>query len=162
MSEDRARSEYDIRIKRLLSRAERLKARATRLQETDDLWQNGEPIRAVFWGLQILVESVIVSAGVLVAHKLFGSFGRKRIHRPPASAINSVARFIYSKRTYERIFMQLVLDLREEHAEALQAKHRTLARWIAMRGNVIMVMTMATHAFTSCGRAAVKIWKLTI
>jgi hypothetical protein len=157
MSEDREKSELDIRVERLILRTERLQVRLKRIRESDDLWQNAKPIKAVFWGLQVLADAVIVR----VTDKLFGSFGRKRIHRPPASAINSVARFIYSKRTYERIFMQLVLDLREEHAEALQAKRPRLARWIAMRGNAIMVVTMATHAFTSCGKAVVKIWKLT-
>lgn len=158
MSEDREQRVLDARVERLVIRANHLRLRIERIKEADDAWQNGAPIKAVFWGLRVLADGLIV----LVADKLFGSFGRTRIHRPPASAMNSVARFIYSKRTYERIFMQLVLDLREEHAEALLANRPKLARWIAIRGNAIMAMTMATHAFTSCGKAVVKIWRLTL
>lgn len=157
MSEDRQASDYDLRVERLVHRAGRLQARLRWLRSSSDAWQGGAPIKAVFWALTILGDLAIIR----VADSLSGGFIRKRIHRPPVSAMNSVARFIYSKRTYERIFMQLVLDLREEHAEALQAKCPKHAWWIAMRGNIIMLITMATHAFTSCGKTVVKLWKLT-
>jgi hypothetical protein len=98
----------------------------------------------------------------ITAILLYNATRRKKIHKPPASTINSIVRLLYSKRTYERIFMQLVIDLREEHAEALYQGRTRLAKWIAMRGNVAMILTMAAHAFASCGKAVVKIWKLTL
>lgn len=141
---------YDIKVDNIIGRAERLTKRMNRLR----IGQTKGPFRAVLSAVDVLVEGIAVR----LVHRMLN---KNRIHRPPASALNSFARFIYAKRTYERIFMQHIIDLREEHAEALQAKRRWHARWIAARGNLIMVGTMAAHAFASCGKAFVKIWKLT-
>lgn len=158
MSKDDEKTDYDLRVDRLLTRAKHLRMRIELLKEADDLWKGGAPLKASFKGLRFFVEALFVSA---LKWTSTGS-RRTRIHRPPASLMNSIARFLYSKKTYERIFMQVVIDLREEHAEALQAKRPWHARWIAARGNLIMAGTMATHAFTSCGKAVVRIWKLTL
>lgn len=158
MSDDQKKDELDLLADRLVQRAMWLRMRIDHLKEADDLWKEGAPIKASVASLRVFSDAVLAWA----ANRMFGGSRRARIHRPPASLINSIARFLYSKKTYERIFMQLVVDVREEHAEALLAKRRWHARWIATRGNLMMVMTMGAHAFTSCGKAVVRIWKLTL
>lgn len=158
MSKGDEKTDHDLRVDRLITRLKHLRMRIEVVKEADDLWKSGAPIKASFKGLTLISDALLASA----VNWMFKGSRRTTIHRPPASFINSIARFLYSKKTYERIFMQVIIDLREEHAEALQAKRRWHARWIAARGNLSMAGTMGTHAFTSCGKAVVRIWKLTL
>lgn len=157
MSEKHGESEYQRTREQLLLRLDRLNKKMATIKESEDLLASEAPLRTFVALLRVIVDVLVYRVGAM-----FNDVGRKRIHRPPASAMNSFFRIMYSKRTYERIFMQIVLDLREEHAEALQANRPKFARWITLRGNAIMLATMVTHAFMSCGKAAVKIWKLTL
>ena len=83
------------------------------------------------------------------------------IHRPPGSSLQGILRFLYSKRSFDNIFSQIINDMREEYYEALSKNHVWHARWIRIRGLTATLTTMLFHAFTSCGKVVAKIWKMT-
>lgn len=94
---------------------------------------------------------------------LLASVGKSgtSIRLPPGHRCVSVLKFLYSKKTFERVFEQILVDMREEHLEALSKEHAWHARWIHTRGLLSLLTTMIFHAFTTSGRTVAKIWKLT-
>ena len=74
-----------------------------------------------------------------------------------------LAKFIYPRRTYERIFAQLVEDMREEIHESLEQhgeKAKWRVRWLKCSYHAWFVVTVVTHTFSSVGKQVTKIWKL--
>jgi len=58
---------------------------------------------------------------------------QQRIQRPPAYFLDNWLRILVSKKSYERIYSQIIIDTREEYFEALAARRETKARWILVR-----------------------------
>ncbi len=87
-----------------------------------------------------------------------GSF---KLSRPPGSRFNTFAQSFYSKKTYERVFQQWIIDWREEHAEALSRKHFGLARWRHVSGYGIFVSMMVAHAVSTVLRGVLNVWRAT-
>lgn len=56
-----------------------------------------------------------------------------RIARPPGAAILRLADFLYSPKTFERVFQTLVADMRNEYCAALSSGRTDKARWIVLR-----------------------------
>lgn len=81
---------------------------------------------------------------------------RRTVSLPPGTNLLNIAKFVYSKKTLERLFNQIVFDMREEHLEALAAGDIWHARWIHLRGNVAFLTTVVMHSGVS---VAVKLFK---
>ena len=84
-----------------------------------------------------------------------------KIVRPPGTRVSAIVRWLpLSKATRERIFGQIIADMRDEYVEALAADRTTECRLILARG----YLSLAIALFTSVGVAIVKgvihIWKL--
>lgn len=92
---------------------------------------------AIFEISTSIVESLLVG-------KLYP--GRPRIIRPPGMTLDHIAQFVYQKKTYENTFKPTIDDHRIEHMEALQTGDYQKARWIAIRCNLLMVISMLAHA----------------
>lgn len=58
---------------------------------------------------------------------------KSRIERVPGLTMLKIARFLYSKKTYERQFEPLFADLQEEYFEALHQGDIWKARWLRVR-----------------------------
>lgn len=57
-----------------------------------------------------------------------------KIAMPPGRHMVFIAQILFSPKTYDRVFAELINDIRLEHFEALRAGHTKRARWIAVRG----------------------------
>jgi hypothetical protein len=78
---------------------------------------------------------------------------RKKITRPPGHTIYSFLKTVYGARAYERVFEPGLQDMRQEHFLALEGGHFRLARWIAVRGHLILAMTIIAYLAGKFGRA---------
>lgn len=85
---------------------------------------------------------------------------KPKIVRPPAHFTSEVFRFIYNKKTFDRVFAPQIQDLRDEHAAALADKHVHLARWIAVRETARLLFMMKAHALVSIIKTFVQLWKI--
>ncbi|SIQ08080.1 hypothetical protein SAMN05880561_1011157 [Rhizobium sp. RU33A] len=65
-----------------------------------------------------------------------------RIFKPPGYAITGPLRFLLPKKVYERVVEQMVIDARDEYAEALADGHKRHAQWIAMRLYVMVGLAL--------------------
>jgi len=80
-----------------------------------------------------------------------------RILRPLGSRLLSIVSFIYSKKTVDRVFSQVITDTREEFLEALAAGNLWHARWIHVRGVLSFLTTVVVHAGSSAMATAVRV-----
>lgn len=55
------------------------------------------------------------------------------VQRPPAMKLDHLLRFFASKKTYECVYSQIVIDTREEYVEAIATGDERKARWIVAR-----------------------------
>ncbi len=83
-----------------------------------------------------------------------------KIHIAPGTNINKILKFIYSKKSYDRIFMQVIADMREEHAEALSNNNNIKAYWIVFREHGSILMTIGAHGGVSIVKKIVNLWKM--
>jgi hypothetical protein len=79
----------------------------------------------------------------------FGKWKRPKVHKPPASSLLRLAEFVYARKTYERVFAQLVYDMREEFNEALAAGRIAKARWIQLRGYLAFWSAVSAYGLSS-------------
>ena len=66
-------------------------------------------------------------------------------HKPPGSRARGILDFVFNDKTNERIFNQIIADMRAEHAEAIARGHLRKARWIEIRGHVCLILTAVQH-----------------
>jgi hypothetical protein len=83
---------------------------------------------------------------------------RTKLHRAPCGMLLSVLGLFASRRTRERVFGQIVRDVREEYYEALAEGSWAKARAIAMRGRGELVEAFLRTAFGRLLRLAVGDW----
>lgn len=75
-----------------------------------------------------------------------------QISRPPGFFILHIAEFIFTKSIYERIFLQSVLDMRQEYFESLAEGRAWKGRWIVARNYLALgwaVMLLIGFGVTS-------------
>jgi hypothetical protein len=72
----------------------------------------------------------------------------KAITSPPGSLVLKVTDFLCTKKVYERVFLQAVLDMREEYNEALFSGRKEKARWVLIRSYLSLAWTVALQVFT--------------
>jgi len=86
--------------------------------------------------------------GVNVTETLTTRKKAARIYKPPGYAMTGALRFLLPKKVFERVVEQMILDAREEHAEALAEGRPKHARWIAMRLYLMVGLALVTKAAT--------------
>ena len=69
---------------------------------------------------------------------------RRKVGRPPGSALRVLAEFFLSKKTYEEIAKPTLADLQFEYCEALREKRRLKAKWIRLRGTCSFWLALGT------------------
>ena len=72
-----------------------------------------------------------------------------KIELPPGYRIGNVLRFLYSKKTFSRVFEEQLTDMNIEYIDAVGDGSERLARWILVRGHIVLLTTMMTHAFST-------------
>jgi hypothetical protein len=64
------------------------------------------------------------------------------IQKPPGFSLERFLRFLVSKKSYERVYGQIIADMREEYFEALHAGEKRKARWIVVRAYVSVLTAL--------------------
>lgn len=96
---------------------------------------------------------------------IIGGFRRRRtpktlLHWPPGHCIALVYQFLFPHRVCERIFDQIVHDMREEYYESTRAGRDLHARWVWVRGLTAVWLGMLRAAWTGAVRHVVRVVKL--
>lgn len=86
------------------------------------------------------------------------AFRRREIVRPPGLLIDRFARFIFKKKTYERVFQPIIVDMRLEYFESLSEGRRWHARWVSLRDHLGFCKALLALIPVSITRLFVKIW----
>lgn len=81
---------------------------------------------------------------------------------PPGHHSLRVLEFLFSRRTFERVFAQIAADEREEHSDALISGQTRKAKWIAARVNVLLLWSAGMWVVTVVGKQVISMWKLVI
>lgn len=81
------------------------------------------------------------------------------ITRPPGSVLDALLRVLLTRRSYERMFSQMIEDAREEYFEALAAGNAPLARWRHIQMIHSVCSGLMFYWFASSGRRLVEIWR---
>jgi hypothetical protein len=76
----------------------------------------------------------------------------------PGSSLGAFAKFVYSKKTYERVFEPIISDMRLEYNEALASGEHWHARWVHVRYSIAFgIAIMAKHC-VSVVKLIQRIW----
>ncbi len=84
----------------------------------------------------------------------------KLIRHAPGHYLLSFANFLYSKKTYERVFVEQISDMREEYYEALSEGKDWKARWIIVRGWYSFITSMIVRIPNSLLKMVIETWKM--
>ncbi|AUC53951.1 hypothetical protein CDO87_12500 [Sagittula sp. P11] len=85
---------------------------------------------------------------------------RARVHMPPGTFARSLLSFVFSKKAFETVFAQAIVDMRDEHTEALARSQTWKAKWIVIRDHMNLSLTVAFYVATSLGKKVIGIWKM--
>jgi uncharacterized protein (UPF0218 family) len=79
---------------------------------------------------------------------------------PPGYVAKDILTILFSKKTFSNVFAQVIIDMREEYAEALADKKYRKARWIVIRDHIGLGVTVAAYIGSTVVKRAVGIWKM--
>ena len=82
------------------------------------------------------------------------------ISRAPAEWIVSILRLVFSRRAFDSIFSQVVIDGREEYFDALEKGQSRLAQWRLVQIYLILVFTAFTWTGVSVFQKVSRLWRL--
>jgi hypothetical protein len=85
----------------------------------------------------------------------YESSGR-RVSRPPGSTLGSIAEFICSKKTLERIAKPAIADIQYEYFEALAQGRKAKSAWVWIRGLCSFWLALGVFQLT---KKVVQVWK---
>lgn len=85
---------------------------------------------------------------------------RPTIVMPPGTGAMTILGFFFSKKAMNSVFVQLIADMRQEHAEALQAGRISRARWVVLREHLNLVVTACAYVAATFGKTVLSIWKV--
>ena len=68
-----------------------------------------------------------------------GSLLRNRVQLPPGYRLTAIARFVLPSSVFKRYVWPTIADMQLEYIEALNAGHVWHARWIALRGHMLVI-----------------------
>jgi hypothetical protein len=74
--------------------------------------------------------------------KTFGNHTSNTIISAPGSLVLKVAELLCSRKDYERVFLQTVLDMREEYNEALFQGRKRKAQWVLIRSYLYLAWSV--------------------
>jgi len=133
----------------------RLQRRITELAEADkNGWVNIPPVqyfgpsvellnraRNSSHGLVVQANQVqIERSGIVYPRRRRGAQSRSvRIAKPPGTWLARCARFLLTKEAYRRYVYPVIADMQHEYIQALAAGEPLHARWIAVRGGLLVV-----------------------
>jgi hypothetical protein len=109
-------------------------------------------------------EIVVVSSAYVFGSAMAQWSMRRRTRRVtglPGHTLSTLADFVYSPRTVERIFEATLADLQNEYCKALADGRAWKARWVRLRGYWGFWNAALAHLLVSVLDNVVKIWKLT-
>jgi hypothetical protein len=126
-------------------------------------YRRGITFAAADAGTGVLVAGVI--AGLLLGMVAFGlgnvsRAGSHAILFPPGTRARPILQLVYSERTYSGVFRPVIADTQNEWLEAKASRRYWRARWIALRGYVLLVENVFLQLPLSAVKIAVRIWKL--
>jgi|SRR5581483_1578105 len=58
---------------------------------------------------------------------------------PPGYRLASIARFLLTRKAFERFVQPVIADMQREYIDAFAAGHQWHAKWIAIRGHLIVI-----------------------
>jgi len=67
------------------------------------------------------------------------TFAPRGVRLPPGYRLTAVARFLLPEALFKRYVWPTIADMQWEYIEALSAGHVWQARWIAMRGHLLVI-----------------------
>ena len=75
----------------------------------------------------------------------------------PGSLVLKIAEFVCTKKVYDRVFFQVVDDMRREYFEALFSSRKEKARWVVIRGYLALAwhVTLQVSEFLVSGPAKI-------
>ena len=82
------------------------------------------------------------------------------ISAPPGTCLRQFAEFVFSAKSYRRVFKPLCDDIDCEYIDALSAHRKFKARWVRIRGHITFWKTVAVHCSVSSVFAIVKAFRL--
>ena len=103
-----------------------------------------EPMPTFVWRSFLWYFTVFISAALSPGQ-------RERVEVPPGYRVGLLLRFIYPKKTFDAIFLQLLNDLNLEYIEALYQNHVWHARWIVVRGHLSLIVASVQHLVSIVG-----------
>jgi len=114
----------------------------------------------VFRVLLITISSVLFSFTLWLGIEALkmSQRGSDKFIKPPGSRVLQIAQFCYSRKKYERIFLQTAADMREEYFEACSAGQIWKARWVHVRGVWSFYAAVLTDIPLSVVGLVVKLW----
>jgi hypothetical protein len=83
-----------------------------------------------------------------------------KVRRAPASGALNIIRFIVSTKTFENVFAQAVLDMREEYFDALAKGKVWQARLRHVQLYLTLLMITIALAGAKFGKLFVRLWKI--
>lgn len=63
----------------------------------------------------------------------------RRVRLPPGHRLAVVAEFLLTRGAFKRYVAPVIADMQEEYIEAIAAGHEWHARWIAVRGHLLVI-----------------------
>lgn len=115
-------------------------------------------------GTWILIQigAIAASSSTFIMYALFSYLQSliTVIHSPPASGIVRLLQCVFPTKAFDRIFSQIVIDFRDEHAEMLALKRPYRARWLSVCLVGTLVLTTALWISTTMVKRAVSIWRI--
>ncbi|HUT50397.1 MAG TPA: hypothetical protein VM325_13740 [Alphaproteobacteria bacterium] len=109
---------------------------------------------------QDLIETVGDLGKLLESRNTPSQRNRRPIHRPPGWRLHRLATFVYSPKTFDRVFVQTLRDMQDEHSEALSQGRLLKARWVVLRGYWSFWSTAAAQLPVSAAKKLYEIWKI--
>ncbi|RWL81897.1 MAG: hypothetical protein EOR67_28610 [Mesorhizobium sp.] len=88
-----------------------------------------------------------------------GPFIGHVIAHAPGGRVIPVLRFLFTKRAFDHIFAQVVVDGREEYWEALSQGNKWLARWRRVQLYLSLGIAIVSWIGVSALKNAIKMWK---
>jgi hypothetical protein len=89
--------------------------------------------------ITIFILPILVTAAIVIRLTAALTTRRERVRspgivRPPGTLLLHLAEFCASRKTYERVYVELIADLQAEYFDAVAAGRRGKASWVRLRG----------------------------
>lgn len=89
-----------------------------------------------------------------------GDKAQKKLVAAPGNRAGSILKFVFSKKAFETVFAQAIVDMRDEHAEALSEGLMHKARWILVRDHLGLGLTVAAYLAATVGKKVMGVWNM--